>query len=372
MRRRRVLTVVDSLRRGGVERLVVTLQGRLSRSRFDLRVASLSPPDDLAAELRGMKVSVYELEHAGARDLPRTVLRLRRLVSGMGIDLVHTHGAVAGVVGRLASWGKAPVVSTLHDPAEPRDHAGVGGRALAALDRLTARRLSARLLAVSHASRDAHARLGYGEPEVVHNCIEVEGFRARVQRHDRGQVRRAHGLGGDETVLLHVGRFERHKGQDQLLRAFRIALTEDPGLRLLLAGKGPTLPEARGLAEELDLQDAVVFLGEVADPAPLYRAADVFVFPSRREAFGVALLEAMAAGLPAVVARTGGIPEVASDGTALFADCAREEDLARRILELVRDPGLRRRLGEAAARRASDFDVSRCVTRLEEIYRELT
>lgn len=374
MSRRRILTVVESLGRGGAERLVVNLHDRLPRSRYDLRVASLTPPDDLAEELREMKVRVYSLGLELPRDLPRAVWKLRRFMAGYRVDLVHTHLYFANVAGRLAAWRKAPVVSTLHDTDYGLLNSGtVGARAWKWLDGATGRRLCDRLLAVSEAVREDYEReLGFEDIEVVRNCMPVSSFRERLEDVDPVQARRTLGVSQDQILLLHVGRFHRRKGQDLLLRALRVARTEDPRLRLLLVGKGETMGEMRGLAEQLGLEDAALFLGEVADPLSCYRAADVFVFPSRHEAFGMALLEAMAAGLPAVVSDTGGIRELATAESARFVAPGLEEELARTLLEVAGDAELRSRMGAAALERARDFDVSEWVPRLEEIYREVS
>ena len=369
MRRARVLTLVDSLGRGGFQRQVVSLHGRLSRRRFDLRVASLMDPSPLARELREMKVTVHELGLASDRELFRGAVRVRRLISTMGIDLVHTWGTLSGVIGRLGAAGKAPLVSTLADPED----AGRPGRSLdllGLLDRLTARRLASRRLVTSQASRAHHARRGL-EAELLAGCVDQQGLGARLARADRELARRGLGLGPHAVVYLSVGRFRQGGGQDLLLRGFRVALTEEPRLRLLLAGDGPELGEARALAEELDLQDGAVFLGEVADVATLYRASDVFVLPTMRDASSTALLEAMAAALPALVHQGREGAELATEATAVFVDMEREEEVARGLLAFERDPGLRRRLGEGGGRRAGAFDVSGTAETLASIYEAL-
>src|SRR5690606_15756625 len=151
--------------------------------------------------------------------------------------------------------------------------------------------------------------------------------------------------------------FHRQKAQDVLLRAFAEARMEEPRLRLVLAGDGADLPRSRTLAEELALEDRVLFLGDVADPARLYAAADLFAFPSRREAFGIALLEAMAAGLPVVASRAGAIPEVLGRAWPDLVEADQETPLALALIRLARDPGLRRVRGDAARARAAGFDA---------------
>lgn len=370
MERRGVITVVESLGRGGAERMVVTTMGRIQRHRFEPRVATLFGPDDLADELRAMKIPVHDLGMRRPRDIPRAAFNLRRLIRHTGAQVVHTHLYFANIVGRLATrGGSAALVTTLHNPDYTYD-AGHGPRfqVRKALDRLTLRR-PGHLLAVSEeVRRDYQAHFDLPHIEVLYNFIDLGRFHERLHALDRATARRMLGVRDDEVVVLHVGRFHRQKAQDHLLRAFEVAVLESPNLRLFLAGDGGELPNARAMASEMDLGDSVVFLGTVPDVAPLYRAADVFVFPSRFEAFGMALLEAMAAGLPSVATRAGGIQELATERTTLFTEIDHVTQLARALIRLARDPALRASLGAAAVERARDFDCTRWLPRLEEIY----
>lgn len=370
---RRVLTVIDSLQRGGAERLVVTTMEALDRDRWDPRVAVLSGTGGFADDLRDLDVQVYQLELSLPGELPTAVGRLRRLIHNTRIELVHTHLFRSNVAVRLATRGKTPVVTTLHNPDYTfEDNGTLRFRVRKWLDRFTGSRYTDHFLAVSRAVREDYERhMPFGDIGVLYNYLPVEELEAAVDAVDRERVRVRHGLQTGHVAFLHVGRFHRQKAQDHLLRSFALAVKEEPGMRLLLAGEGPTMADARGLAEELGLDDSVVFLGTVEAMAELYAAADVFVFPSRWEAFGVALLEAMAAGLPAVVTDTTGIPELATTDTALFVEVDHEVELAQALLRTARDRELRKRLGAAAARRARDFDAEVWVPRLEDVWADL-
>jgi glycosyltransferase involved in cell wall biosynthesis len=314
--------------------------------------------------MRAMMVKVNDLDITGPLAFPRRVLALRKLIKALGIELIHTYGH-AGPVARLAA-GDVPTVSTL--PEFSRN--GLGGRIAAALERRTAPR-AARLLVPSEAMRSTFVD-GWGlQVEVVPNFLDVLWFRDRVQQVSRAQARTRLGVGPDEILLLHMGRGGKGKGLDVLLEAFQLARVEHPKLRLFLTGEGPELAEARTLAESLDLGDSIVFLGVVEDVVPLYACADLFLLPSTQDGWSMALLEAMAAGLPTVATRAGGIPELAGENSALLVETERPEALARAILKLSTDPRRRAELGAAAAARAKEMDVTVWGPRLEQLYADV-
>ena len=370
--RQRVLTVVDSLRRGGAERLLVTTHGFLDRARFEPAVAALYPPYDLASELRDLGVRVWTLDTSGPRDLLHALSRTRRVVREFSPDLIHTHLFTSNVAGRLAA-GRLPVVTTLHNPDYSFEDTGtLLFRLRKLLDRSTGRRVNRAFVAVSEAVReDYELHMGFSPIDVTPNYLDVADFAARVAEVDRERERRVLGLAEEDLLVLHVGRFHRQKGQDVLLRAFQEAHREEPSLLLMLVGDGGELPRARVLAGELELEDRVLFPGDVADPVRLYAAADIFAFPSRWEAFGIALLEAMAAGLPVVATRTGGIPEVVGVDGGQLVEPEQVTSLALALIGLARDQDLRRDRGAAARTRAREFDARSGVQRLAAVYDRL-
>ncbi|MCI4335538.1 MAG: glycosyltransferase family 4 protein [Thermoplasmata archaeon] len=203
--------------------------------------------------------------------------------------------------------------------------------------------------------------LGGRPVEVIPSSVDLVRFRPDV---DGAPIRRRLGLGAG-PVLAFAGRLVPHKGVEHLLRA---VARLPPEVSLLVVGRGPDLPMLRELAVRLGIGERVRFCPEVTDAElPSYfRAADLFVFPSmsRLEGFGLVVAEAMAAGLPVIVADMPGVREVIEPGReGLLTEPLMEGDLVERIRELVDDPGRRRRMGAAGRRRAEElFDV-RAVTR---------
>ncbi len=161
-------------------------------------------------------------------------------------------------------------------------------------------------------------------------------------------------------VILSVARQYRRKDTATLLAALPAVLQAHPGTRLRIVGGGPELGRLATRARALGLGGAVRFLGEVPDDRAVHReygGADLFCLPSLQEGFGIAFLEAMAAGLPVVGVTAGAVPEVVPDGEAGLLVPPRDPGaLAAALVRLLDDAELRRRMGEAGRRRAKGYD----------------
>jgi glycosyltransferase involved in cell wall biosynthesis len=174
-------------------------------------------------------------------------------------------------------------------------------------------------------------------------------------------------------TLLSVGRMRHYKGLDNLLRA----MSHLPdSIRLILAGDGPKRAEWEALSRQLKLGERVTFLGDVPDEAlpALYQSADIYVLPAntRAEAFGIAMLEAMASGLPCITTEVGSGTSyvVANEVTGLVIPPHSPEMLAQALLRLVNDSTLRARMGAAGRERVlQHFTLEKMIEGVEETYK---
>jgi glycosyltransferase involved in cell wall biosynthesis len=180
---------------------------------------------------------------------------------------------------------------------------------------------------------------------VIPNGVDVARAR-RARPGDPGPLR-----------VLAVGRLRAPKDFRTLVRA--VAALGPHACRVLVAGEGPDRPLLAAEIDALGLRGRVVLAGERHDVARLLAYAHVFVLPSRSEGHPVSVLEAMAAGVPVVASRVGGIPEQVADGeTGLLVEPGDVDGLAAALRRLAADPALRRRLGEAGRARAEEaFDL---------------
>jgi glycosyltransferase involved in cell wall biosynthesis len=190
---------------------------------------------------------------------------------------------------------------------------------------------------------------------------------------DGSALRRQYGIPDGRQVVLQVSWVIPEKGFDDLLAAARLVIDQDRSVHFLMAGEGADRPRLMAETVKVGLQDHVTWTGIVAKPVEngLYAAADVVCQVSRwEEAFGYVIAEALASRRPVIGTRAGAIPELVRHGqTGFLVERRNPAELAARILDLLRDPDLRRRMGEAGRRLAlEEFDQQTNVARLIELY----
>jgi glycosyltransferase involved in cell wall biosynthesis len=359
---------------GGVEAYVRRLTEELARRGHEVTVLTSRYEKALPVEEHRNGYRIVRSRTLGVLFDTPIDTGTRRLVRTIPADVAHIHYpppltsyfATRGLAGR-----SVPICLTYHcDLYRP----GPVGRLLTALyeglflpptlDR------AKRIVAHTRTYADTSTPLRGRSVDVIPSAVDLDRFRPDV---DGAAVRARLGLGG-KRVILFTGRLVPHKGVDQILRA--LALLPDD-VALVVVGRGPRLDALVGLARRLGLEGRVRFCPSVGDAElPAYfRAADLFVFPSRNrlEGFGLAVAEAMASGLPVVVADMPGVREVIEPGVeGLLADPLLLSDLAEKVRDLLDDPGRRASMGAAARRRAeARYGVGTVVDALVSLYGSL-
>lgn len=284
----------------------------------------------------------------------KALAELKALLRSVSPDLVSTHTAKAGWLGRAAcSSLRIPCLYTPHGWNVAGRQPGHRGRLFAMAERVAARWADA-IVCVCEYERQLAIRLRIGSPEqlhVIYNGVAdvVPAMRAIPD--------------ADPPRICSLARFEAPKDHAALLRA--MAALREENWTLELIGDGPLLSDTRELASSLGIAGRVRFRGYVPEPAPALAAAQVFVLSSRSEAFPRSVLEAMRAGLPIVASDVGGIRE-AVDSVVPAGDA---EALAGGIRALLRSPEERRRKGEAMRRIYEQrFTLARMMRAYEALY----
>jgi glycosyltransferase involved in cell wall biosynthesis len=190
---------------------------------------------------------------------------------------------------------------------------------------------------------------------------------------DREAARELRGVGPGDFLLLYVGRIAREKNLRMLLTAFKTVLTAHPQSKLVLVGGGPALAETKEYADGLQLGDKVEFMGMLPrnDIEPVYGAADAFAFPSTTETQGIAICEALSAGLPVVAVDAGGIPENLENGCDGFLTADDPAEFADRISFLIKSSDDRRQMSVRARQNALNFSIDRMVDEFESLYQSV-
>ncbi len=175
----------------------------------------------------------------------------------------------------------------------------------------------------------------------------------------------------DHKMLVHISNFREVKRVKDVVRIFARVRRAMPAT-LVMVGDGPDRHDAEHEARELGVAGDVRFLGRLDTVAPLLAAADLFLLPSQTESFGLAALEAMACGSPVLASRTGGLPEVLTDGVeGILEPPGSVEAMARRAVALLKDPVAHAAMREAAIARAQTFSADAVVPQYEAFYREV-
>lgn len=187
---------------------------------------------------------------------------------------------------------------------------------------------------------------------------------------DRKRFRASLGVGEQDFCLLSVGELDANKNHETVLRALQEM--DRRQICYLICGKGELEQELQMKILEYGLEDTVKLLGYRNDAPAVYEAADVFVFPSHREGLSVALMEAMAKGLPAVASRIrGNVDLIVDEKGGLLANSHSAPEFARAILRLQKDPGLCKRMGEYNRKRVRLFDRAKVRSVMEKVYQEV-
>jgi glycosyltransferase involved in cell wall biosynthesis len=380
----RVLRVIDRLNVGGPALHVTYLTRGLAPRGYETTLVA----GDIA---RGEESMAFVAERAGVeivdfpglsrelsplRDLLATV-RLARLVRQVRPHILHTHKAKAGAVGRAAALLAGPprpvVVHTFHGHVL-RGYFGRAGSQVFRLIEAAFARSSHALVAVSPQVRDELVRLRVAPTErfaVVRLGIELE---PRVRsREQRDEVRRMIGLGPDRFVVGWFGRMTAVKRCDDLVDMLAHLRERGVDAALMLVGDGVDRRRVEERAHELGVARSCFFLGYQEDVARWYAACDAFALTSANEGTPVVVIEALAAGLPVVATRVGGVADVISDGDDGFlVEPGDTRALAERLAQLAHDPDLRARMGAVGRERAlSRYAVDRLVADVDELYRAL-
>jgi glycosyltransferase involved in cell wall biosynthesis len=353
---------------GGVGHYVADLARAQAATGLDVAVAS--PPGLLADEVHaaGVRWVQWDAVRSPGPSVVGETRRLASVVRDARPDVVHLHSSKAGLAGRLLLRGRVPTVFQPHGWSWQAGGGAIGA-ASARWERLAAR-WTALLVCVSEAERLAGEQRRVCRPglrtDVVPNGVDLSRFHP-VLAAERDRLRASAGLPVAAPVAVCVGRLDRQKGQDVLVRSWLEVRATCPAALLVLVGSGPRRSPLESLAAELGLGDSVRFVGEQPDPQRWYALADVVAFVSQwGEAMALTPLEGMACGRPVVATDVAGVRESVASGCGAVVPVADSGALAAALVARLSSPDLVATEGAAARshvqRRHDVADTHRRVT----------
>ena len=366
---------------GGPAYHVSLLAGRMG-SPFStlLATGSLAPDEgsfeDLADRYGAHLVKIPGL---GPQLIPhhdlRALLALIRLIRRTRPDIVHTHTAKAGFLGRTAALFVRPrpiIVHTYHGHVLSGYFGPLKTWLFRTLERLLAH-VSDRLIAVSESTKTELVDLRIAPParfEVIPIGLDLDRFLAVGPQRDE-RLAEEIGARTGEVICTFVGRLAPIKRVDVLLDAMARVDPAIP-LRLAVVGDGEQREEMETRATELAIESRVHFLGFRHDLDVIAAGTDVAILSSDNEGTPVALIEAAAAARPAIATRVGGVPDIVTPKTGRLVPRADAAALAEAIEELATDASMRREMGRLARRHVTDtYSAARLVRDVGDLYRRL-
>jgi glycosyltransferase involved in cell wall biosynthesis len=355
---------------GGAERDLLAMLRACNREEWEPHVAC--PPDTpLFDRLSDQGSRLHALSMAPWRKWYSPFVRwqgvrsLRELLAGTAPHLVHVNDiwwvphAIAAVRG--ISGPRPPIVAHVRQEIEPEK---VGRYGLGSVDAV---------IAISKQVEESVIAGGVS-PSAVRTIYSGLEFSDAAPPAQHAALYAAYGLSADAVLLGTVAHIFARKGYDIMVRALPAVIREVPTVQYLIVGTGDAAYERqlKSLAATLGVADHVHFAGFQDEVAPFLSALSLYVHPARMEGFGIAVLEALAAGKAVVATRVGGLPEVVEHGrTGLLVGPNDPDELSAAILSLLRDEGRRKEMGERAARVARErFDLRASMGAVERLYRQ--
>jgi glycosyltransferase involved in cell wall biosynthesis len=358
---------------GGSERHLLTLLPALADRGIDVSMVVLEAPgaEPFLGALANAGI-VHQAIDAGPNLSPSAVARLVSLLRHHKPDLVHTHLVHADLYGQVAARLTGRVgISTVHSEhcirsgAVYRSAARIGGH------------LARHTIAISdHVARAVVGTRTAPAARVAVIPYGIDAERWFVGPEDRKRFRRALGMDDDGLIVGIASRLIAGKGHEHLVRSIAAVRRSSVPVALFIAGDGPTRPALEDLCRRENVGDYVSFLGFVEDVAGFMAATDVVVFPTQPElgeGFGLAALEAMAAGRPVIATRVASLPEVVVDGqSGLLVEPGDVGALSDALIMLATDPERCRNFGILGRQRAVEaFSLDSMVSALVDLYTEV-
>ena len=367
--RKKILHIIGGGEIGGAEELVFTLLKQTDPSRYEVRLICLCPGPfaDLVAR-EGFPTLTIPMRHR--MDISK-IKPMRKYIRENQIDLIHTHGVRANLIGRPAARREnIPVVTTFHSMLH-YDYDAPWKVAMARLLTMHGNNYTDRFIAISHAIKDdlLDMHIPADKIQVIHSGLDVSKFTS-TQNPD--QIRQQFNLDSDRLTFTMVARFHPVKGHRYFLQAARLLLDAGIKAQFLLIGEGLYRPELEARVRDLGIDSFVHMPGYYRQVEDVYRISDVLCVPSLMEGLGLVILEAMYFEVPVIASSVGGIPELIEDGqSGILIPPADVQAFYNAMYKIAVNQDLAQALARQGKERVKDFTIDNMARQVEECYSEL-
>jgi glycosyltransferase involved in cell wall biosynthesis len=370
MKQVKVLHAVEDLNIGGMERVIASIVTGLDPAKYEAHVLCLARGGTIADEMTRLNVHVTILGLDNYHH-PSQILALYRWLRVEKCHILHTHGYFSSVFTRIAGlFVRIPYMIThVHS-----DYVDFQKKHL-----LTEKALSLwtdSVICVSRAVQEwvvEAEKIDRKKTTVIYNGVNLSPTGLPDEAISIA-LRRALGIPMHDKIFTVIASLTPHKGHHVLLESFKIVSAHHQDATLLIVGDGPLRAELEARTRQLMIDQKVVFAGIRTDVHEYLRISDVCILPSQfREGLGMALLEAMATGLPVIGTHIGGIPEVVQDGeNGFLVSPGKPEALADAMTSLAKDKDLRARMGKRSRQIYEEkFSLSKMIRQVEALYDQL-
>lgn len=353
---------------------LLTMEG-LDKSRFEA-ILACGPGGPLLDEARKKNLRVEVIRYlANELNIFKDTLaffELIRLMNKERFQIVHSHNAKAGILGRIAAkCCRIPIIiHTYHSCVFLYPNLNKFQRKFYLYLEKLAASMADKIITISRPLKEDFIKARVAPPEkfiIIYSGIEIRRFR---ERFDVDRKRQEFGIKADELVVGTVARLAPGKGHRVFLRAAARIAKEILNVKFMIVGDGPLRQELKILSEELRIHERCIFTGLRRDIEQMTSIFDVAVLASLHEGMGRVLLEAQALAKPVVATKVGGIPDIVDEGrTGILVAPGDEEALAVAIAKLLKNETLRKQMGEAALEWVDfKFSKQRMVNKIVEVY----
>ncbi|MEJ8734542.1 glycosyltransferase [Mediterraneibacter sp. ICN-202921] len=360
MKKVKVLLLISDLGMGGAENITINIAQYIDQKRFDVKIISMFSEeycvDKYKAIIEKYKIPVIYLNKKPGLDLS-IIFKLRSILKKEKPDVLHTHryscvyALLPSIICRVPGR-----VHTVHNVADKE----IPG-AYRKLMKIAYHFFGVTAVAINEGVKDS-----------IRECYKLAGDVVPIIKNGVDITKFYSGKKASTLTLINVGRFSPQKNHKLLIKCMANILKENKNIKLVLIGEGELKNEIEQLVSELKLNENVHFTGNVSNVEEYLAAADIYVMTSDYEGLPLSVIEAMAAGLPIVTTKAGGVVNLVKDGqNGILVDVGDEEAISDAVLNLIKDSEKRQEMGEKSQELAKEYSVERMVEEYEKLYLKL-